>query len=171
MNENKLKILQMVEDKTITVEEAMNLLSLLDRKENKKEYKNSKTETKNPPYQSEIIKVSDNEFEILQNVPETKTQKKGLFFKNRQNGESKKLVIRVEEKGKTVVNLRVPINFISPFIKGGIKIGRISSPEFHQYMSKISDEDLEQYINSGYTGTLIDIHDEKDGEHVYIGIE
>lgn len=210
MDEKKMKILQMVEDKIITVEEAMNLLALLENRENKnkdeltkeerkqhkelvkkikKEGKAKKysdkywdgnkyddnywdEEVKENTNRAEIVKLSEGEFEVLPKEPKpgAKLQKRG-WFGGKLFGGGRKLVIRVEEKGKAVVNLRLPLGFMAPFIKGGIKMGKMSSPEFSQYMSQIDPAELERYINSGYTGALIDIHDEEDGEHVYIGIE
>lgn len=198
MDEKKLKILKMVEDKIITVEEAMSLLALLDNKEGKGKTEYSKEEKKEQKElakkikaeakarkeemrsrqeqevdrQAEIVKLSEGEFEILPREPKagTKLQKKG-WFGGKLFGGSRKLVIRVEEKGKPVVNLRLPLGFITPFIKGGLKIGQMNSPEFRQYMNQIDPEELNQYLDSGYVGPLIDVYDEKDGEHVYIGIE
>ncbi|RRD93933.1 hypothetical protein EII17_10410 [Clostridiales bacterium COT073_COT-073] len=204
MDDKKLKILKMVEDKIITVEEAMNLLALLDKQVEKKQSEIEKTERKQKEReqkalikrikeearvkkeemkhlkhqvngefkQAEIIKLSENEFEILprEQKPGGKLQKKG-WFGGKLFGGGRKLIIRVEEKSKAVVNLRLPLGFVVPFIKGGLKIGQMNSPEFNKYMSQVSPEELEQYINSGYVGPLIDIHDEDGDEHVYIGIE
>ena len=118
------------------------------------------------------MKLSENEYEVLpaEQSGRKESKKKSLFSGFSLTG-GRKLVIRVEEKGKAVVNLRLPLGFAAPFIKGALKVGQASSPEFSEYMKYVDPKELERYIHTDQKGILVDIYDEKDDERVFIGIE
>jgi hypothetical protein len=80
--------------------------------------------------------------------------KKGRWFR-----------VKVQDRntGKMRVNVRMPLTLIS----AGIKIGAKFSPE----MEKIDQEQLLAFINTGEVGTIAEIDDEDDGEHVEVYIE
>lgn len=192
MNDKKLKVLKMVEEKKITVEEAMELLKILEKKEAKKEgkkgrEKENRKEAKkdielefgfrknNQPQKeeavvqnAEIVKISENEYEILPKRVEKLSTKKGIFS---NLFSLRKLVIRVEEHGKTVVNLKIPLSIVMPFLKGGFRIAQEKSKEFKKYISMVNPVELENYLASDYRGPLVDVYDAEDEEHVFIGIE
>lgn len=182
MKNAKRKVLEMIEQGKITAEEGLELLKILEQKAKEKaKEKTLKSQSEELNYkieverqQGDIIKLSPHEYEVLP-IKENKkcrslTNKKPLFGNKPFLG-GRKLVIRVEEKGKTIVHLKLPLGFMKPFIKGGLKIGKMQSPEFKKYMEMLDKEELERYLSGDSIGTLIDVYDEKDDQHVYIGIE
>ncbi|NPV56783.1 MAG: hypothetical protein HPY76_08980 [Anaerolineae bacterium] len=77
----------------------------------------------------------------------------------------KYLRIRVTdaETDKVRTNIRMPLSMVS----AGIKMGMRFTPE----IEGMQLGELQDFINTGVTGQVIDIIDEKDGEHVEIYIE
>ncbi|HSV86346.1 MAG TPA: hypothetical protein VLH85_07215 [Levilinea sp.] len=67
------------------------------------------------------------------------------------------------DTGKVRVNIRLPISVIN----AGIKMGARFSPE----IEGLDIDQLMDYIHSGETGEILDVFDEKDGEHVEVFIE
>jgi hypothetical protein len=65
--------------------------------------------------------------------------------------------------GKTRVNVRLPVNLVS----AGMKMGAKFSPE----LQGLDMEQLSRHINSGEVGKIVDVFDDKDGEHVEVFIE
>jgi hypothetical protein len=65
--------------------------------------------------------------------------------------------------GKTRVNVRIPVSLIS----AGMKMGARFSPQ----VEGLDMDVLMQYIQSGETGKIVDVFDDKDGEHVQVFIE
>lgn len=75
------------------------------------------------------------------------------------------LLVRVTDTdtGKTRVNVRLPLNVV----EAGMKMGMRFSPEIQD----IDPGQLMAVINSGEIGHIVDVFDEKDGEHVEVYIE
>jgi len=67
------------------------------------------------------------------------------------------------ESGKTRANIRLPVSIVS----AGLKMGMKFSPE----MEGMDVEQLVEIIQSGETGTIVDVYDEDDREHVEVFIE
>ncbi len=67
------------------------------------------------------------------------------------------------DSGKTRVNVRLPLNMVS----AGVKMGMRFSPE----VEGLDVNELMAFINSGEVGQIVDVMDEKDGEHVEVFIE
>jgi len=67
------------------------------------------------------------------------------------------------DSGKTRVNVRLPLNMVS----AGVKMGMRFSPE----VEGLDVNELMAFINSGEVGQIVDVLDEKDGEHVEVFIE
>jgi len=65
--------------------------------------------------------------------------------------------------GKTRVNVRIPVSLVS----AGMKMGARFSPQ----VEGLDMSMLMQYIESGETGKIVDVFDDKDGEHVQVFIE
>jgi hypothetical protein len=65
--------------------------------------------------------------------------------------------------GKVRANIRVPLSIVS----AGLKIGKIYAPE----VEGLDAEKLMEIIQSGDMGQIVDVLDEKDGEHVEVYIE
>ncbi|HEX2979888.1 MAG TPA: hypothetical protein VHO48_06470 [Anaerolineaceae bacterium] len=65
--------------------------------------------------------------------------------------------------GKMRVNMRLPVGLVS----AGIKMGARFAPE----VQGLDPDRLMEAINSGDTGKVVDIFDDKDGEHVEVFIE
>lgn len=194
LNDKKRRILELIERKKISAEEGMDLLRILEKKEKRQEQKieeQKRQEQKKqgqkagkaaslPPVRSgkreepqraEIVKLSEKEYEVLPiersgTDGKKKSERRGAsLFSNR------KLVIRVEEQGKPMVNLRLPLGIAAPFFKGALKFGQAGSPEFAEYMKYVDPKELEQSINTGEQTVLVDLYDEEDDERVFIGIE
>ena len=67
------------------------------------------------------------------------------------------------DTGKVRANIRLPLNLVS----AGIKMGMRFTPE----VEGLDVNRLMEFIRSGETGTLVDVYDEEDGEHVEVFIE
>jgi hypothetical protein len=65
--------------------------------------------------------------------------------------------------GKTRVNVRLPVSLLN----AGMKMGARFSPE----VEGLDMEQLNQFINSGEVGKVVDVVDSEDGEHVEVFIE
>ena len=65
--------------------------------------------------------------------------------------------------GKTRVNIRLPVNLL----QAGMKMGARFSPE----VQGLDMDQMNQFISSGEVGKVVDVIDEKDGEHVEVFIE
>ena len=71
--------------------------------------------------------------------------------------------VQVTNTGKTRVNIRLPVNLL----QAGMKIGARFSPE----VQGLDMDQLNQFINSGEVGKVVDVIDEEDGEQVEVFIE
>ncbi|MCL4562984.1 MAG: hypothetical protein M1281_20520 [Chloroflexi bacterium] len=67
------------------------------------------------------------------------------------------------ETGKSRVNVRLPVSLIS----AGIKMGARFSP----HAEEIDLDQIAQFIQAGEVGQVIDVYDDKDGEHVELFLE
>jgi hypothetical protein len=65
--------------------------------------------------------------------------------------------------GKVRVNVRLPVNVIT----AGVKMGARFSPE----VQGLDMEELMNSIRSGEVGKIVDVFDDKDGEHVEVYLE
>lgn len=81
----------------------------------------------------------------------------------RQQG--RRMIVRVTDlkTGKVHVNVRLPIGLV----RAGLKMGTKFMPE----VEGLDPNQLMELINSGETGMLVDVEDEKEGEHVEVFIE
>ena len=67
------------------------------------------------------------------------------------------------DTGKVRVNVRLPVNLIT----AGVKMGARFSPE----VEGLDMEQLMTLIKAGEIGKIVDVVDEKDGEHVEVFLE
>ena len=67
------------------------------------------------------------------------------------------------DTGKVRVNVRMPVSLMN----AGMKLGARFSPE----VEGMDMSQLNQFINSGEVGKVVDVTDEEDGEHVEVFIE
>jgi hypothetical protein len=67
------------------------------------------------------------------------------------------------DTGKVRVNVRMPVSMLN----AGMKMGMRFSPE----VEGLNPEELIEAIRSGEAGQIVDVYDEKDGEHVEVFIE
>ena len=128
-NEERTRILKLIQDGKITADEGAQLLDAMDS-----------SAQATPEQESSSANTAQ--------------AKKGHWFR-----------VRIQDKntGKTRVNVRLPLSLIST----GIKIGAKFSPE----MENIDSEQLLEFIQSGEIGTIAEIDDEGDSEHVEVFIE
>ena len=75
------------------------------------------------------------------------------------------LRVRVTDSdtGRPRVNVRLPLSMV----KVGLKMGTRFSPE----IEGLDTNELMQMIESGEIGQIVDVQDEKDGEHVEVFLE
>jgi hypothetical protein len=132
--EERVKILQMVQDGKITAEEGAQLLEALEGSER-------------VPPQPETPASPFN------NVPE-KLGRKPQWLR-----------VRVTDSltGRPRVNVRLPIGMVGI----GLKMGSRFAPE----MEGLDTKELMQMIEAGEIGQIVDVSDEKDGEHVEVFLE
>ncbi len=67
------------------------------------------------------------------------------------------------DTGKTRVNVRLPIGLVG----AGLKMGMKFSPE----IEGIDPNVINEFLESGEIGQIVDVFDEEDGEHVEVFIE
>ncbi len=67
------------------------------------------------------------------------------------------------ESGRPKVNIRLPISLVGI----GLKMGKQFAPE----LEGMDFNELMQAIQEGESGTFIDVQDEEDGEHVEVFLE
>ncbi len=67
------------------------------------------------------------------------------------------------DSGRVRVNIRMPINVVTT----GVKLGARFSPE----VEGLDMTQLMEAIRSGETGQIVDVIDEKDGEHIEVFLE
>jgi hypothetical protein len=65
--------------------------------------------------------------------------------------------------GRPRVNVRIPVKLL----RLGLKSGKNFTPE----IEGLDMEELIKFVESGEVGTIVDVMDEEDGEHVEVTIE
>jgi len=108
--------------------------------------------------------------EALDEIKEkTKTSKSSASDKSSLSGtgvpKPRFLRVRVtdSDSGKTRVNVRLPVSLIS----SGLRLGAKFAPE----IEGLDEDILKIWLNSGEIGQVVDVFDEKDGEHVEVFLE
>ncbi|HOD04923.1 MAG TPA: hypothetical protein PKH92_07750 [Anaerolineaceae bacterium] len=131
--EERLKILQMLQEGKISAEQATQLLEALEG-----------ARTPVPP---------------MPPVPPEPP------LPPRVSGAGRWLRVRVTDSdtNKVRVNLRLPLSVV----ESGLKMGMRFTPEIQD----IDPQELMGILNSGQIGQVVDVYDEKDGEHVEVFIE
>jgi len=131
-SEERIKILKMVQDGKITVDQAADLLKALEGRS---------APAAGVPGQA---------------VPprQAGAPHGGRWFRVR---------ITDTNTGKTRVNVRMPLSVVT----AGMKMGMRFSPE----VEGMDIQQLADLIQSGETGQIVDVFDEKDGEHVEVFVE
>ncbi|NTW44160.1 MAG: hypothetical protein HGB14_06940 [Anaerolineaceae bacterium] len=74
-----------------------------------------------------------------------------------------RVVVTDTQTGKTRVNVRLPVSVIN----AGFKMGARFAPE----VEGLNSSELLEHIRSGTVGKIIDVYDDKDGEHVEVFLE
>ncbi len=67
------------------------------------------------------------------------------------------------DTGRVRVNVRLPVGVIN----AGMKLGMRFAPQ----VEGVDYQEIAEMINSGETGKIVDVEDDKDGEHVEVFIE
>lgn len=129
-NEERLKILSMLQDGIISADQAAKLLESLSEEN---------VSPKSSP---------DRGYESNQ------SSRGGKFFRVR---------VTDTDSGKTRVNIRLPIGLVG----AGLKMGMKFSPD----IEGIDAETLQDFLNTGEVGKIVDVFDDDDGEHVEVFIE
>ena len=129
-NEERLKVLKMVQEGKITVDEATELLQSLDE---------APAKSAPPPAAAPAASPSSSG---------------KRWFRVR---------VTDADSGRVRVNVRLPVGVVNAGIKMGMK--------FAPQMEGMDTEALTELINSGETGQIVDVFDDKDGEHVEVFIE
>lgn len=92
-------------------------------------------------------------------------QKVGRKPPSRTSGSQRWFRVRVTDlvTGKTKTSVNIPLGLM----EWGVQIGAQFAPE----VGNINMEQLQEMLNSGMEGKIVDVIDEEDGEHVEIFIE
>ena len=130
-NEERLKILQMLQDGKITAEQAAGLLEALGQVD---------TEKTNP-------------------------RRERVFDFSTDPGDKRWFRVQVTDTntGKRRVNLRMPMGVVNAGLKTGMR--------FMPDIDGVDVQDLLDRIANGSEGKIVDVYDDKDGEHVEVYIE
>ncbi|MAT43592.1 MAG: hypothetical protein CL609_14740 [Anaerolineaceae bacterium] len=129
-NEERLKILQMLQDGTINADQAAKLLETLG------------SASKSP------------EAPLPPQPPFPTGNRGGKYFRVR---------VTDTDTGKTRVNVRLPVGLVG----AGIKMGMKFAPEIEGIDAQV----LQNFLESGEIGQIVDVYDDEDGEHVEVFIE
>ena len=125
-NEERIKVLKMVANGTITADEAAVLLETLDEASTA----SSKAQ------------------------PGPTPGRPGRYFRVR---------VTDTDTGKVRVNVRLPVGVINAGMKLGMKFApQVEGVDYHE---------IAEMIQAGETGKIVDVEDDKDGEHVEVFIE
>lgn len=151
--DERLKILRMVEDGKITAEQAITLLGSLSQDNA------SRIALEPEPPASVVPEAPIAPIEPVAPVapaaPVAPKSNGGLrFFKVR---------VTDTNTGKSKVSVTLPLKLVD----WGLKI----SPKFAPEMANIDIDQLSEALHSGLEGKLVDVVDDEDGEHVEIFIE
>ncbi len=140
--EERLKILQMVQEGKISAEQAAQLLEAI-----------TPEPPPPPPYPQARGAAPRSE------SPEFYEAPSGLGRKPRW------LRVRVTDtnSGRPRVNVRLPISMVSV----GLKMGSRFAPQ----VEGLDADQLMKIIDSGEIGQIVDVFDEEDGEHVEVFLE
>lgn len=112
---------------------------------------------------------------LLAAIPDNEKTDKGMV---RYDGagravDPKRIRVRVDEGGKTKLNLRVPFSLV----RAGLKIAQVVGPKYSEEAKALEEIDIDEILDSLSTGeitlpyTIMDADDEEEGEHVEIVIE
>lgn len=126
ISEERMRILQMIQEGMITAEDGIRLLDSIE--------------------QSEKQGVSSES--------DTESNRTARFFR---------VVVTDTQTEKIRVNVRLPISVIN----AGFKMGARFAPE----VQGLNSADMMEHIRSGVVGKIIDVYDDKDGEHVEVFLE
>lgn len=126
ISEERMRILQMIQEGMITAEDGIRLLDSIE--------------------QSEKQGVSPDS--------DTESNRTARFFR---------VVVTDTQTEKIRVNVRLPISVIN----AGFKMGARFAPE----VQGLNSADMMEHIRSGVVGKIIDVYDDKDGEHVEVFLE
>ncbi|MDP2988941.1 MAG: hypothetical protein Q8O57_00040 [Kiritimatiellota bacterium] len=114
--------------------------------------------------------TADQASELLQVLEERSTPERDAFSAMPpapagRPGSGRWFRVRISdiESGKTRANIRLPVGIISAGIKMGMK--------FSPGMEGLDPQQLAEIIQSGEIGTIVDVYDEEDKEHVEVFIE
>ncbi len=95
-------------------------------------------------------------------MPGSKTQA-GSASAAAQSGRYFRVRVTDSDTGKVRVNVRLPVSVIN----AGMKIGMKFAPQ----VEGVDYQEIAQMIQSGEAGKIVDVEDNKDGEHVEVFIE
>lgn len=127
------------------------------------------------------ISVEDAE-RLLDAVPTEPADAAGQVPARTAGVTPKRILILVSENGKNIVNIRLPFSLVRIALKMGISIGSMSAkhtsdPETAQALEMLKTIDIDEILNSLSDGdislpySMVDVDDEKSGEHVKIILE
>ena len=101
--------------------------------------------------------------EALQDPLKHKTEEPAGQPKGTQVARWFRVSVTDTDTGKVRVNVRLPVNLIT----AGVKMGARFSPE----VEGLDMDQLMTLIKAGEIGKIVDVVDEKDGEHVEVFLE
>lgn len=140
LSDERLEILKLVEDQTISAEEASRLLEALDRSD----------------------RLRAQETEPIRRYPSPPPPDEYMGRGRRSRMSRRSVRIRITDAG----NLEPKVNLVlpGPLINSGLAMIRRFAPD-----SMIEASDIQESINAGFEGTLLDITD--NGTRVEIIVE
>ena len=95
-------------------------------------------------------------------IPGSRTQS-GSASAAAQSGRYFRVRVTDSDTGKVRVNVRLPVSVIN----AGMKIGMKFAPQ----VEGVDYQEIAEMIQSGEAGKIVDVEDNKDGEHVEVFIE
>ncbi len=125
-SEERMRILQMIQEGVITAEDGIRLLDSIEQSEKQGVLQESTTDI----------------------------NRTARYFR---------VVVTDTQTGKARVNVRLPVSVIN----AGFKMGARFAPE----VQGLNSAELLEHIRSGTVGKIIDVYDDKDGEHVEVFLE
>ncbi len=101
--------------------------------------------------------------ETLDEAPAPSSKAQAGSTTSSQAGRYFRVRVTDTDTGKVRVNVRLPVGVIN----AGMKLGMKFAPQ----VEGVDYQEIAEMIQSGETGKIVDVDDDKDGEHVEVFIE
>jgi hypothetical protein len=147
VKEEMKRILQMVEQKIITVSEAERLLDALS-----------------PDEEEEIQLIEETQGEQF---VDSSADTYSSAYNSAPSMQGKMLRVRITEKGEQKVQVNVPLSLVEVGLKIGMQVGPQFAPEM-EGLKNIDFNELIEAIRQGASGKIVEVKDNDELVEIYV---